>query len=265
MLIGTITCSYFTKIYGYKPPKDLDWGKMCQKWRDEFSEEEFLKLAAGIKELGFDSIEIWEPTYSFYKYTEKDAAGLAQKLHTQGFKKIAYCIGGWGASGVKDVDKAYSFAKALGAEVVVGCITKPDADVILPVIEKAGKKYGLRYAIESHPAPNFEAPEDIAEATKPYSTIGCNLETGLLYAGGHDPVKAIDTLKGKIYHVHCKDMRKGSNDCFPLSEGEVPLAKVLARLQDIEYKGMLSVEFEYHDDPTPGLKKSIEFIRKNLR
>jgi sugar phosphate isomerase/epimerase len=263
MIIGTITCDYFMRIYQYQQPENFNWGDMCDKWRAEFTQADFLSLAGEILGMGYEGLEIWEPTYSFTRYANAEAKALGEKLRNLGYKKIAYCIGGWGASSAASVDKAYSFAKALGADTVTGCITKADTAALLPVIEEAGKKYGLRYAIESHPVPNLAAPEDIAAAAAPYSTIGANLETGILHALGYDPAEAVQTLSGKIFHSHFKDTRRDAEGCFPLGEGTAPLADVLKALRKENFTGMLSVEFECPSDPAPGLRKSIEFLRRH--
>jgi sugar phosphate isomerase/epimerase len=265
MIIGTITCDYFMRIYQYRQPENFNWGDMCDKWRAEFTQADFLSLAEEIFGMGYEGLEIWEPTYSFNRYSTAEAEALGAKLRNMGCKKVAYCIGGWDASSTASIDKAYAFAKALGAETVTGCIVKADAPALLPVIEEAGKKYGLRYAIESHPAPNLAAPEDIALATAPYGTIGANLETGILHALGYDPAQAVQTLSGKIFHTHFKDTRRDEEGCFPLGEGTAPLTEVLKALRKEGFTGMVSVEFEYPTDPAPGLRKSIEFLRGHNR
>lgn len=260
MKIGMITCNYFTRVYDHNPPPNMDWGDMSNKWRTEFHEADFLKLAGEIRDMGYNCLEIWEPTFSFNVYSLGDAASLAKKLAAMGFVQLAYCIGGWGTDSADSVDKAYQFAKALGAEVVTGCIQKDAVATLLPVMEAAGKKYGLRYAIENHPSPNLESPEEVAAAIKGYDTIGANLDTGIYNMQGYDVLKAMDTLRGKIYHSHFKDTVKGGEGCLPIGDGDAPMAEVLRRLRDEGFLDMVSVEFEFPTDPAPGLKKSIAFI-----
>jgi len=260
MKVGVITCSYFMRIYGYKPPEGFTWGAMCDKWRAEFKKPDFLKLAQEIYDIGYHSLEIWEPTFSHKVYSLADAEALAKDLAGIGFESVAYCIGGWGAAGVPEVEPAYAFAKALGAKVVAGCITQPDADVILPVVEAAGKKYGIRYAIENHPKPNFESAVDIAKAVAKYETIGANLDVGIYNQQAYDLMKSMDMLKGKIYHVHFKDTLTGGEGCLPIGDGDAPVAAVYQRLAKENYGGMISVEIEFPTDPAPALTKSIRYI-----
>ena len=262
MNIGTITCSYYMRIYGYNPPENMNWGDMCDKWRAELDGAGFLELAREIRGLGYNSIEIWEPTYSFMKYSNEEAKAMGNELTAMGFQQIAYCIGGWGASSAPVVNSAYQFAQALGAKVVVGCIQEPEK--ILPTVEAAGKKYGMFYAIENHPKPNLESPDEIAEAIRPYETVGANLDTGIYNSQGYDLLGAYAMMKGKIFHVHLKDTKKGQRGCLPVGDGDAALAELIKLLAADKYKYMLSVEYESHGDPTPGLAKSVEYINAQL-
>lgn len=264
MNIGTITCSYFMRIYGYKKPEDFDWGAMTAKYRAEFKKQDFLKLAGEIRALGYDGIEIWEPTFSYLEYSPAQAEALRKELADMGFRLVVYCIGGWSAKDVEAVEPAYRFAKALGARVVTGCIVEADAPVILPVLEKWGKALGLKYAIENHPAPNFENPKAVAAAIADYETVGANLDSGIYNMQGYDVLEAADLFGEKIYHVHFKDTLKGGSGCKPVGEGDAPMGVLLLKLRDRGYSEMVSVEFEYEGDPAPGLGTSIAFINRTL-
>lgn len=264
MNIGMITCNYFMRIYNYQQPVDFNWGKMCEKYRTEFSRNDLKILAKEIRELGYDGIELWEPTFSHQVYTQEEAEVMARELADMGFKRIVYCIGGWGKHDMDHIEKAYKFAKALGSIVVTGCISKEDADIVLPEVDRCGKKYGLQYAIENHPQPSFEKPEDIAVTMMKYETVGANLDTGIYNMLGYDVLAAADLLKDRIYHVHLKDTNKGGDGCLPIGDGDAPIAGVLRKLREWNYKYLVSVEFEYPTDPAPGLKKSMEFIKSVL-
>ena len=260
MNIGMITCNYFMRIYNYVTPDPFDWMEMCKKYRAEFTRADFLQMAKEIREMGYNCLEIWEPNFSHHVYNESDAQAIAKELAGLGFKKIVYCIGGWGADDVAQVEKAYLFAKALGAPVVTGCIHKPGADIILPEIERCGKIHNILYAIENHPEPNFESPEEIAKACALYSTIGANLDTGIYNMQNYDVLAAADLLKDKIYHIHFKDTTKGGKGCLPIGDGDWPADELIRKLKSWGYDRMLSVEYEVHEDPAPGLRKSISFI-----
>jgi len=248
-------------IYNYDRPAQFNWGEMTDKYRGEFKKSDFLKLAGEIRGMNYDCIEIWEPTFSHKVYSPDDAGLLARELAEIGYKGVVYCIGGWSAGDVNEIEKAYLFARALGASVVTGCVNKADAGVLLPEMEEQGKKYNIRFAIENHPAPNFEKPEDIAEAVKDYTMVGANLDTGIYNMQGYDVLAAADLLKDKIYHCHFKDTVKGREGCLPIGDGDAPMAELLRKLIEWDYKNIVSVEFEYDRDPAPGLVKSMAFIK----
>ena len=264
MNIGVITCSYFMRIYGYKKPDPFDWGQMTAKYRAEFTQDDFLKLVEEIRGLGYDGLEIWEPTFSHFVYTAEDAKAMAGKLKEMGFRNIVYCIGGWGAGDKDQVEKAYQFAQALGAGVVTGCLIKDGTQELKEEMERCGKKYGIKYALENHPAPNYEKPEDVAELISHYETIGANIDSGIYHMQGYDVLHAADLFGDKIYHVHFKDTFAGKDGCQPIGEGDAPMAELLLKLRDRNYPGMVSVEFEFEGDPAPGLTTSIQFMKKTL-
>ena len=47
----------------------------------------------------------------------------------------------------------------------------------------------------------------------------------------------------------------------PLGEGSVDWTKYLAALEDIGYKGFLTIEREVGDDPEKDIRKAVEFLK----
>ena len=260
MNVGMITCTYYMRIYGYNPPKGYTWGEMSQKWRDEFHYDDFLDLAREIHEIGFNSMEIWEPMFSYRNYSLEDAARMAADLRKMGFRNLAYCIGGYSGGDAAQVEPAYRFAHAMGCKVVVGCLIKADADKILPTLQAVGDKYDMLYAIENHPEPNVESPEDVAALAAKYPRVGANLDTGIYNMQGYDVLAAADLLKGRIYHVHFKDSPRGGEGCVPIGDADTPCAALMKKLIEWDYQYMLSVEYEFPTNPKPGLYKSMGYI-----
>lgn len=265
MNIGTITCSYYMLIYGYKKPEPFNWGDMCVKYRAEFTRDDFLSLARSIRRAGFDGIEIWEPTFSHKVYAPDDARAMQRELHAMGFANVVYCIGGWGGNDLMQIGPAYAFAKALGAKVVTGCLSMDARDALLPALQAAGDAHDIRYAIENHPKPNFEDYRDIAAAIAGYPRVGANLDTGIYHMQGYDVLEAEKLLRGRIFHCHLKDTKPGVEGCLPIGDGTAPLAELIQVLKQTGYPHMLSVEFEFDGDPTPGLHKSAGYISGVLK
>ena len=265
MNIGMITCNYFMRVYNYQRPEPFNWGDMSDKWRSEFKEADFLNLAKEIYDMGYDNLEIWEPTFSYKVYTDGQAAALAAKLRDMGFKNLVYCIGGWGKGSIPDIEKEYAFAKAMGAKVLTGCMIQADAPEIITELERVGEKYDLLFAIENHPLPNIESPIKVAEFIKDCKYVGANLDTGIYNQQCYDVLAAADILKDKIYHSHFKDTVKGGSGCLPIGDGDAPTAGLLRKFKEWGFKYMVSVEFEYPEDPAPGLRKSIAYMKDVLK
>ena len=104
---------------------------------------------------------------------------------------------------------------------------------------------------------------------------------------GDDPVKAVYTLKKYIVHTHAKDGNKlndgnpeyiyravhpvpeGFGDVkyfeeVPLGTGSVDFPNYLKALEDIGYKGFLTIEREVGDDPAKDIKTAFDFLKNTI-
>lgn len=115
--------------------------------------------------------------------------------------------------------------------------------------------------------------------------VAVNLDpANLVMVTGDDPVQAVYTLKDYIVHTHAKDGRKLSNlpseviygvvesepvtsPAFielPLGEGDVPFDDYLKALNDIGYRGFLTIEREVGDDPTRDILAAVDFLKARI-
>ncbi len=115
--------------------------------------------------------------------------------------------------------------------------------------------------------------------------VGVNLDpANLVMVTGDDPAKAVHNLKDYIVHTHAKDgiqnffvdpeyvygMAKSpivTHDSFaevPLGEGSVNWAEYLKALDDIGYKGFLTIEREVGDQPEVDIRKAVDFLKGYL-
>lgn len=265
MKIGAITCNFYTRIFNYTMPEDFNWGAMSDRYRTEYSLTDTENLLKEIAALGYDAAELWEPTGSHLIYSLDGAKIIKKMANDLGLDIPVYCIGGWRNSDVDGMEKAYLFAKALGASVITGCMPKDDSDKAIDKMDELGEKYGIYFAIENHPVPSFSNPADVKAVIEAHSKwVGANLDTGIYIKDGYDPIEAAKMFGDKLYHVHFKDSKPGVRGCFPIGDGELDYPAVIKHLVDTGYDRMLSVEFEFHSDPTPGMKISIERIKKVL-
>ena len=101
---------------------------------------------------------------------------------------------------------------------------------------------------------------------------------------GDDPVKGVHTLKDYIVHTHAKDGRKlrdvnpeiiyriideeaNQGDAYievPLGEGGVDFDNYLKALDEIGYKGFLTIEREVGEDPVSDISKAVDFLKAKI-
>ena len=112
--------------------------------------------------------------------------------------------------------------------------------------------------------------------------VGVNLDpANLVMVTGDDPVQAVYNLKDYIVHTHAKDGKQlfylepeivygvkkdiiVEDDSFievPLGEGSVDFPKYLKALEDIGFKGFLTIEREVGDDPAKDIGNAVTFLR----
>ena len=104
---------------------------------------------------------------------------------------------------------------------------------------------------------------------------------------GDDPIKAVYTLKDYIVHTHAKDgnrlnignpefiyravhpVPEGFDDIryfeeVPLGTGSVDFPNYLKALEEIGYKGFLTIEREVGENPEKDIKTAFDFIKKTI-
>lgn len=113
--------------------------------------------------------------------------------------------------------------------------------------------------------------------------VGVNLDpANLVMVTGDDPAGAVHRLKKYIVHTHAKDGKKlfdknpeiiyglvaddalVTDEAFielPLGDGDVPWERYLAALEEIGYKGFLTIERECGDNPLADIKKAADFLK----
>ncbi len=116
--------------------------------------------------------------------------------------------------------------------------------------------------------------------------VAVNLDSAnLCMVTGDDPVQAIYNLKDYIVHTHAKDgnlLVKANPEYIygvlhpvpqelqgikffeevPLGTGSVDFSKYLLALEDIGYKGFLTIEREVGDSPVQDIKTAYDYLEK---
>lgn len=176
--------------------------------------------------------------------------------------------------------QALSMSWDLGAKVVVihpGPLPpeKPDAnDPRWPILTEAltnlarhAERVGATLALET----GLESGEMLARFLTGFAIGGlaANLNPGNLLIHGHDPYAAARSLRERIVHVHAKDARvasasRGAEE-VPLGHGDIDWLQMLAVLEEIEYRGFVTIERTAGANALAEAKAAVEFLKRIMR
>lgn len=191
-------------------------------------------------------------------------------------------------------------AMDLGTNVVtthIGIVPEDRNGQIYTAMQEACEELGVYansmnayFAIETGP----ERAAHLKSFLDTLSTRGVSVNfdpANMVMVTGDDPVEGVRTLKDYIVHTHVKDGHRlrlvdpkdvygylgydamdhqkiaemaSSGAAFeevPLGEGKVDFPAYFAALQEIGYKGYLTIEREVGDNPAADIEKAVKFIK----
>ncbi len=143
---------------------------------------------------------------------------------------------------------------------------------------------GAHFAVETGPETSADL-KCFLDSLGGTRGVGVNLDpANLVMVTGDDPVAAVYNLKDYIVHTHAKDgvmLRRGNPEYIygvvhpvpeefqgvqyfaevPLGEGSVPFAPYLRALEDIGYRGFLTIERECGATPEADIRRAAEHLR----
>lgn len=142
------------------------------------------------------------------------------------------------------------------------------------------KAKGLRIVVENTPdlKLHFCKAEEVKAVLDAVQELELAYDSGNMILVEEDPVGYLETFRDRIGYVHLKDMRNAPADSMmvdlvqdgtpmstaPTGTGLINLQAVVKKLDEIGYKGGMSVEFFVDDDRKylKSLKRSREFAEK---
>lgn len=192
---------------------------------------------------------------------------------------------------VEDMKRMLDLAKDLGTNILTGHIGVVPADpkheryaimreAFYEVVSYA-ESIGSYFAIETGPERAVTLKSFLVDLNCKGAAI--NLDpANFMMVTGDDPAQAVYTLKDYIVHTHAKDgkmlvkadpeviyglkpmpeelMDKKFYSEVPLGEGSVDFPKYLAALEDIGYRGYLTIEREVGADPAADILLAKNFL-----
>ena len=204
---------------------------------------------------------------------------------------------GFGESGMNakllsDTKRILDFALELGTNIVTTHIGVVPSDTSHPrfrimrdacgELARYADDAGAKFAIETGPE-----PADVLKVflDSLHSTgVSVNLDpANLVMVPADDPVRAVYTLKDYIVHTHAKDGRQlffrdpeviygvarlepneAVSESFievPLGEGQVDFPAWIKALDDIGYRGFLTIEREVGPSPVEDITRAVKFLK----
>lgn len=195
---------------------------------------------------------------------------------------------------IRQSKEILDLAKDLETDVVtthIGVVPKNPGHPRYSVMQEACAQLAA-YADQMNAHFAIETGPEEAETLKTFldslhsTGVAVNLDpANFVMVTGDDPVKAVYTLKDYIVHTHAKDGRKlrdvepeilyGMVESemlqdpsfieLPLGEGDVDFDAYLKALNDIGYKGFLTIEREVGDDPESDIGMAVRFLSSKIR
>ncbi|MBQ7364682.1 MAG: sugar phosphate isomerase/epimerase [Clostridia bacterium] len=182
-------------------------------------------------------------------------------------------------------------AKELGTDVVtthIGVIPQDPSHPRYRIMQEACHTLaGYADSLEAHFA--IETGPETADVLKRFLDslgsrgVAVNLDpANFVMVTGDDPVKAVYTLKDYIVHTHAKDGIKifdkdpemiyhvvddalahlgSAYQELPLGKGHVDFPNYLKALDEIGYRGFLTIERECGDDPAKDIGDAVAFLK----
>ncbi len=238
-----------------------------------FRKFSFFETLEKAKELGVQYLQPYPgqalgsemPGVNFdHNLSEEQANEVKRRLKKCGVTPVSYGVVTF-ENNEASMRQVFDFARKMGIKTIV---TEPQFDDY-SLIGKMVEEYDINIAIHNHPQPSkYALPETVLEHVKGLDErIGACADTGHWMRAGLKPVEALRLLKGRILDVHFKDRNEfGTQDAYdvPFGEGKAGIRDILAELTLQDYHGYLSIEHENEnevDNPSPSVKKGIEYIR----
>ncbi len=186
-------------------------------------------------------------------------------------------------------------AKELGTDIVtthIGAVPRDKNSQRYKVMQAAcfelanfADSIGSHFAIETGPETSVVLKGFLDELGS--TGVAVNLDpANLVMLAGDDPVDAVYNLKDYIVHTHAKDglaLKRVSPDYFykarpmpphlkgvrlfrevPLGEGAVDFVGYIEALEDIGYRGFLTIEREAGDDPAADILTAKNYLMNIL-
>ena len=250
------------------------------------------------KEMGFDAIEFIDLKLEVQPAESLSALAKDVRAYceSKGLPIAAYTVGADFVNHENEAERIkgqVDIAEILGAPVMrhdafwslpAGMTWRQAVEKIAPLIrevtEYAAAK-GIRTCTENHGLilQDAERVETLIRTVN-HPNYGWLVDMGNFLCADDNPLRAVPIAAPYAFHAHVKDfIFKSFADDDPgdgwihtrngnyirgtvAGHGVVPIRKCLSILKEAGYQGVVSYEFEGHEQNLPALKNALKFIRK---
>lgn len=126
------------------------------------------------------------------------------------------------------------------------------------------KRYGLRMSIECFPFSMISTPHAMLKTLEDVGkdNFGIQLDTNHLVAQHIDPEWTLHILGAdRIFNIHCKDNDAVTRGNIPAGCGIVDYTALIDTLRAMGYRGNLTVELEFTDNPRRYNKQAYDHLK----
>lgn len=175
---------------------------------------------------------------------------------------------------IEHVQKVLSLSFDLGPRIVIvqagsaaGEMNEPRMTLLresLHAIARYGDRVGATLALET----GLEDGSVLVAFLDRFDSgsLGVNLDPANLLLHGFDPYASIQALGRRIVHTHAKDARQASASRaaqeVPLGHGDIDWMKYVATLEEVEYRGWLTIERETGENRLADIAAGVAFLRR---
>jgi sugar phosphate isomerase/epimerase len=175
---------------------------------------------------------------------------------------------------IEHAQKVLTLSFDLGPRVVIvqaGAVADDAANPRMPVLRESlqalaghGDRVGAILALET----GLEDGAVLAAFLDRFDTgaLGVNLDPANLLMHGFDPYAGVQAFGRRIVHTHAKDARQASASRaaqeVPLGHGDIDWLKYLGTLEEVEYRGWLTIERETGEHRLADVAAGVAFLRR---
>jgi L-ribulose-5-phosphate 3-epimerase len=177
---------------------------------------------------------------------------------------------------IEHVQKVLSLSFDLGPRLVIvqaGAVSGESEDARMRILRESlhalaghGDRVGATLALET----GLEDGSVLAAFLDGFDTgaLGVNLDPANLLLHGFDPYASTRALGRRIVHTHAKDARQASASRaaqeVPLGHGDIDWMMYLGTLEEVEYRGWLTIERETGESRLADVAAGVFFLRRLL-